>query len=141
MYSTYNEEKYVVAKSIIRTLKNKIDKPITAVSKIGYFDVLNDIVDKYNNTYNRATKMNPIDVKSDSYAKHSVDSNDENHKFKIDNHVRISKYKNIFTNGYAPNWSGEVFVISKMKITVPWTYFIDDLNGEKVVWTFYEKEL
>ena len=54
MYSTYNEEKYVVAESIIRTLKNKIDKPITAVSKIGYFDVLNNIVDKYNNTYNRA---------------------------------------------------------------------------------------
>ena len=78
MYSTYNEEKSVVAVRFIRTLKNKIYKYITAVSKIGYFDVENDVVDKYNNTYHRTIKMKPIDVKSDSYAKYSVDSNDEN---------------------------------------------------------------
>ena len=62
-------------------------------------------------------------------------------KFKIGDHVRISKYKNIFAKGYTPNWSEEVFVISKIKNTVSWTYAISDLNREKIVWTFYEKEL
>ena len=60
---------------------------------------------------------------------------------KIDDHVRISKCKNIFTKGYTPNWSEEVFVINKIKNTIPWTYIINDLNGEKIIGTFYEKEL
>ena len=59
-------------------------------------------------------------------------------KFKTGNHIRISKYKNIFDKGYAPYWSGEVFIISKIKNTVPWTYVI---GGEKTTGTFYEKEL
>ena len=62
-------------------------------------------------------------------------------KFKIGDHVRISKYKNIFAKGYTPNWSEEVFVISKIENTVSWTYAISDLNREKIVWKFYEKEL
>ena len=65
--------------------------------------------------------MNPIDVKSDSYAKFNIDSNDENPKFKVAGHVRISKYKNIFAKQYAPNFSEEVFVISKIKYTALWT--------------------
>ena len=67
--------------------------------------------------------------------------NNKDPKFKIGDHVRISKYKNIFVKGYLPNWSEEVFVISKIKNTVPWTYIINDLNGEEVIGTFYEKEL
>ena len=62
-------------------------------------------------------------------------------KFKVDDHVRISKYKNIFAKGYTANWSEEVFVINKVKNTVPWTYVINDLNGEEIIGTFYEKEL
>ena len=62
MFSTYNEGKSVVAKRFIRTLKNKIYKHMAAVSKNVYFDVLNDIVDKYNKTYHRTIKMKPIDV-------------------------------------------------------------------------------
>ena len=62
-------------------------------------------------------------------------------KYKVGDHVRISKYKNIFAKGYAPNWSEEVFVINKIKNTVPWTYAISDLNGEEVTGSFYEKEL
>ena len=85
--------------------------------------------------------MEPIDVKSDSYAEYNVDSNVKYLEFKIDDHIRISKYKNIFAKGYAPNWSEEVFLISKIKNTVPWTYAIRDLNGEKIVGTFYEKGL
>ena len=85
--------------------------------------------------------MKPIDVTSDSYAEYNEDSNKKNPKFKVGDHVRISKYKNIFAKGYAPNWSEEVFVINKIKNTVPWTYVINDLNGEEITGRFYEKEL
>ena len=112
---------------------------MTAVSKNVYFDVLDAIVNKYNKTYHKTIEMKPIDVKSDSYAEYNVDSNDKDPKFKVSDHVRISKYKNIFAKGYAPNWS-EVFIISEIKNTVPWTYVISDHNGEKIVGTFYEKE-
>ena len=139
MYSTYNEGKSVVAERFIRTLKHKIYKHKTVVSKNVYFDVLDDIVDKYNNTYH-SIKMKPIDVKSNSYAEYNVDSNDKDPKFKVSNHVRISKYKNIFAKGYAPNCSKEIFVISKIKNTLPWTYIINDLNNEIIVGTFYKKE-
>ena len=81
MYSTYNEGKYVVAERFIRTLKNKIYKRITAVSKIFYFDVIDDIVQNYNNTFHRTIRMKPIDVKSDSYAEFNVDCNEKNPKF------------------------------------------------------------
>ena len=96
MYSTYNEGKSVVAERFIRTLKNKIFKHMTAVSKNVYFDVLDDIVNKYNNTVHRTIKMKPIDVTSDSYAEYNEDSNVTKPKFKVGDHARISKYKNIF---------------------------------------------
>ena len=101
IYSTCNERKSVVAERYIRTLKNKIFKHMTAISKNVYFDVLDDIVDN----------------------------------------VRISKYKNIFDKGYAPNWSEKIFVVSKIKNAVPWTYFVSDLNGKKITGSFYNKEL
>ena len=85
--------------------------------------------------------MKPIEVKSNSYAEYNVDSNEKDPKFKVGDHVRISKYKNIFAKRYTPNWSEEVFVISKIKKTVPQTYVINDLNGEEIIGTFYEKEL
>ena len=141
MYSIFNEGKSVAAERFIRTLKNTIYKHMTALSKNVYFDVLDDIVDKYNNTYHKTIKKKPIDVKSDSYAEYSVDFNDKDPKFKIGDHVRISKYENIFAKGYAPNWLEEVSVISKVKNTVPWTYVISDLDDEEIVRTFYEKEL
>ena len=62
-------------------------------------------------------------------------------KFKIGDDVRISRYKNIFAKGYTTNWSEEIFVVKKIKDTVPWTYAISDLNGEEIVGSFYEKEL
>ena len=113
---------------------------MTAISKNVYVDVLDDIVNKYNNTVHRTIKMKPIDVTSDSYAEYNEDSNKRNPKFKVGDHVRISKYKNIFAKGYAPNWSEEIFVIKKVKNTVPWTYVINDLNVEKITGSFYEKE-
>ena len=63
--------------------------------------------------------MKPIDVKTYSYAEYNVDSNERDPEFQVSNHVRISKYKNIFAKEYAPNWSKEVFVISRIKNTVP----------------------
>ena len=87
MYSTYNEGKSAVAERFIRTLKNKIFKHMTAVSKNISFYVLNDIVNKYNNTVHRTIKMKPIDVTFDSYAEYNEDSNEKDSKFKVDDHV------------------------------------------------------
>ena len=103
--------------------------------------MLDDIVDKYSNRYHNTIKMKPIDIKSNSYAEYNVDSNDKDPKFKIANHVQISSYKNIFAKGYAPNWPEEVFIISKTKNTVPWSWVIMDKIGEEIVGTFYETEL
>ena len=141
MYSKYNDGKSVVPERFIRTLKNKTFQHMTAVSKNVYFDVLDDIVDKYNNRVHRTIKMKPIDVISDSYAEYIEDSNITNPKFKVGDHVRASKYKNIFSKWYTQNWLDEVFVVTKIKNTVPWTYMISDLNGEKIAGSFYEKEL
>ena len=85
--------------------------------------------------------MKPIDVTNDSFAEQSEESNKKDPKFKIGDHVRISKYKNIFAKGYAPNWSEEVFIVNEINNTVPWTYVISDMNGEDITGSFYEKEL
>ena len=114
---------------------------MAAISKNFYVDVLDDIVNKYNNTVYRTIKIKPIDVTDCSFAEYNEESNKKDPKVKIGDHVRISKYKNIFAKGYAPNWSEEVFVINKINNTVPWTYAISDLNGEEITGSFYEKEL
>ena len=141
MYSIHNEEKSVVAERFIRTLINKIYKYMTSVSKNMYIDKLDDIVDEYNNTYHRTIKIKPVDVKDNTYIDFEKEVIDQCLKFKVGDHARISKYKNIFAKGYTPNWSEEVFLIKKVKNTFPWTYVINDLNGEKIIGTFYEKEL
>ena len=141
IYSIHNEGKFVIAARFIRTLKNKIYKYMTTISKNVYIDKLDDIVDEYNNTYYKTIKMKPTDVKDNTYIDFEKEVNDKNSKFKVGDYVRISKYKNIFAKGYMPNWSEEVFIISKIKNTVPWTYVINDLNGEEILGTFYEKEL
>ena len=141
MYSTHNEGKSIAAERFIKTLKRKIYRYMTSISKNVYIDKLDDIVDKYSNTYHITIKMKPIDVKDNTCINTSKEINNKDHKFKVGDHVRISKYKNIFTKGYMPNWSEEVFVIKKVKNTVPWTYVINDLNDEEIIGTFYEKEL
>ena len=102
--------------------------------------MLDDIADKYNNIVHRTIKVKPIDVTDDSYVDYNEDFY-KDHKSKVGDHVRISNYKNIFAKGYTPNWSEEVFVVNKIKNTVPWTYVINDLNGEEISGSFYEKEL
>ena len=139
MYSTHNEGKSVVSERFIKTLKIKIYKYMTSISKNVYIDKLDDIVDKYNNTYHTTIKMKPIDVKDNIYINTSKEINNKDTKFKVGDHVIISKYKNIFAKGYMPNWSEEVFVIKKVENTIPWTYVINDLNGEEIIGTFFEK--
>ena len=113
MYSIYNEGKSVVAERFIRTLKNKIYKCMTSVSKNVYIDKLDDIVNEYNNTYHRTIKVKPIDVKDNTYINIDKEVNDKKLKFKVGDHVRISKYQHILAKGYTPNWSEEIFVIKK----------------------------
>ena len=100
MYSIYNEEKFVVAERFIRTLKNKTDKYMTSISKNVYLD---NMVIRYKNTYHSTIKMKLVDVNSGTYIDFDKKNNKEDPKFKVDNHVRISKYKNIFAKGYIPN--------------------------------------
>ena len=99
MYSTHNKGRSVVAERFIRFLKNKIYKYMTSISKNVYIDNLDEIVNKYNNTYHRTTKMKPVDVKSNIYVDFNKENNKEGPKFKVGDHVRISKYKNIFPEG------------------------------------------
>ena len=141
IYSTNNEGKFFIAERFIRTSKNKIYKYMTAISKNVYIDKLDDIVKEYNNKCHTSIKMKHVDVKDDTYIEGKKETNDKNPKFKVVDHVRISKYKNIFAKGYMPNWSEEIFVIKKIKNTVPWIYVINDLNGEEIIGTFYENEL
>ena len=128
MYSTYNKGKSVVAERFITTLKNKTFKHMTAISKNIYFDVLDDIVDKYNNTLHKTIKMKPIDVTDDSHGEYNENFSKKDPKFKVGD--------NVFAKGYTPNWPEEVFIINKIKNTVPWTYAISDLNGEEITGSF-----
>ena len=114
---------------------------MTSISKNVYIDKL-DIVNEYNNKYHTSIKTKPVMLKIIYiYIFFKKEINDKDPKFKVGDHVRISKYKNIFAKGYMPNWSEEIFIIKKIKNTVPWTYVINDLNGEEIIGTFYENEL
>ena len=106
---------------------------MTSISKNVYIDKLDDKVNKYNNIYHNTIKMKTVDVKSNTYTNSSKDINDKDLKFKIDDIVRISKYKNIFAKSNVPNWSEDIFVITKIKNTVPWAFVISDLKDKEIV--------
>ena len=135
MYSTYNEGKSVVAERFIRTLKNKLYKHMTATGKNVYYDVLDDVVNKYNNTKHSTIKMKPIDVKNDKRV--YIDEHNE----KVGDRVRISKFKNIFAKSYTPNWSSEIITVAKINDKVPYAYNLKDLNDEEIIDSFYDIEL
>ena len=139
MYSIHDEGKSVVAERLVITLKNKIYKYMIAISKYVYIDKLDDVVGEHNNTYHKTIKMKPVDVKDNTYIDFDKEVNNKGPKFKFGDYVRISKYKNIFAKRYMPNWSEEVFIISKIKNTVPWTYVINDINGQKLLEHFMKK--
>ena len=111
------------------------------ILKYVYIDKSDDIVNEYNNKYHTTIKMKPIDVKDNTYINTDQEINNKDPIFKVGDRVIISKYKNIFAKGYTPNCSEEIFVIKKIKNTVPWTYVTNNLNGDEITGTFYEKEL
>ena len=141
MYSTYNEGKSVVAERFIRTLKTKLYKHMTATGKNVYYDVLDDVVNKYNNTKHSSIKMKPIDVGDNNKRVYIDEHNEKDSRFKVGDRVRISRYKNIFAKGYTPNRSKEIFIVDKINDTVPYTYNLKDLNDEEIIGGFYDKEL
>ena len=116
MYSTHNEGKSVVAERFIRTLKGKIYKYMTSISKNVYIDKLDDIVDEYNNTYHTTIKMKPIDVKDNTYINTSKEINNKDPKFKVDDHVRISKYKIFLLKGICLIGVKKYLLLKKLKI-------------------------
>ena len=131
MYSTFNKGKSVVAERFM----------VTAIGENVYFNDLDDIVDKYNNTVHSSIKIKRKDVADDSLVECSEETNEKDPKFKIGDNVRISKCKNIFAKSYIPNCSEDVFVVNKVQNAVPLTYLINDINGEEIEGRFYEKEL
>ena len=140
MYSTYNGGKSVVAERFIRTFKNRLYKHMTATGKNVYYDVLDDVFNKYNNTECNTIKMKPIDVKNNKKV-YIDEHNEKNSRFNVGDRVRISKFKNIFAKGYTPNWSTEIFIVDKINDTVPYTYNLKDLNDEEIIGSFYDREL
>ena len=123
---------------------------MTATGKNVYYDVLDDVVNKYNNTKHSTIKMKSIDVgdttKSSSLERNNKrvyidEHNEKDSRFKVGDRVRIPRYKNIFAKGYTPNWSKEIFVVDKINDAVPYTYNLKDLNDEEIIGSFYDKEL
>ena len=108
---------------------------MTSVSKNVYIDKLDDLVNEYN-TYHRTLKMKPTEVKDNTYI-YIKEVSDKDTKFKVADHVRMSKCKNTFPKGYIPHWSEDAFVIKDVQNIVPWAYVIKDLNGEEILGTFY----
>ena len=138
MYSTYNKGKSVVAERFIRTLKNKLYKDMAATGKNVYYNVLDNVVSKYNNTKHSTIKTKPIGVKNNKRV--YIDEHiEKDSRFKVDDRVRISKFKNIFAKGYTPNWSKEIFIFDKINDTVPYTYNIKDLMVKKLLVAFMIK--
>ena len=141
MYSTYNKGKSVVAERFIRTLKNKLYKHMTVTGKNVYYDVLDDVVNKYNNTKHSTIEMKPIYVKDNNKRVYIDEHNEKDSRFKVSDRVRISKFKKLFAKGYTPNWSREIFIANIINDTVPYTYNIKDLNDEEIIGSFYDREL
>ena len=113
---------------------------MTANNSKSYLASLNKLADQYNNTYHHSIGKKSIDADYSDLTE-EIDTNPEAPKFKINDRVRITKYKNIFSKGYTENWSSEIFIINSVLKTNPWTYKIKDLNRTKITGSFYEKEL
>ena len=113
-YSAHNEGKSVVFERFYRTLKNRIYKYVSSVSKYAYIDKLDNVVSKYNNTYHCTIKVKSAGVKSSTYIDFNKKISKDHPTFKVSNHVKISKYKNIFAKDYVSNWSKEAFMIKKV---------------------------
>lgn len=145
-YNTYSTKKAAIVERFNRTLKNKMWKQFSLRGSYKWIDILPKLIEEYNNTKHRTIKMKPIDVNR-SNEKNILETiyKKEIHlktpKFKVNDHVRISKYKSLFEKGYTPNWTAEIFQIYKYKLTDPVTYYLKDYQQYPVQGCFYEQEL
>lgn len=150
LYSTFTTKKAAICERFNRTLKNKMWKKFSYQGSFKWVHILQSLIDEYNSTVHRTIKMKPNDVKySDEHIllntayrmnvqpKHSITKT----KFKLGDFVRISKYKHVFSKGYTPNWTTEIFKIRKVQQTNPTTYLLIDSNGENIEGSFYTEEL
>jgi len=149
LYSTENEEKSSVVERWNRTMKEKMFKYFTANSTRKYIDILDEFVNRYNNTVHSSIKMTPTEASKrqnenqvwrNLYGDYSPPER-KMPKFSIDDKVRITKKKGIFDKRYTPNWTEEVFTVSEVRYKDPITYKLKDLNGEEIKGSFYEQEL
>lgn len=145
-YSTYSTKKASIAERVIRTIKNNLYKAFSLRGDYKWIDILPEITSKYNETKHRTIKMRPCDVNAmnEQYLLSTVYNNikvQAKAKFKVGDIVRISKYKGVFQKGYTPNWSTELFKISKVQVSNPATYLLEDLDGRPILGSFYEPEL
>ena len=135
------KENLLLLKDLLGHLRIKFTN-LVAVLKNVYTDLLDDIVDKYNNKYHRTIKMKPIDVKKNTYTDFKVESNDKDPKFKVVDHKKYPNIKTYLPKSYTPNWLEKAPVIKKVKNIVPWAYVISDLMqsspagrwGDKFIW-------
>lgn len=148
-YSTYSKLKASIVERFNRTILEKIWRQFSLQGSYKWLNILQPIIWKYNRTVHRTIKMRPIDVEKQSedrllrtvYKNNQVVNINVKNKFKINDYVRISKFKTIFEKGYTPNWSTEIFRIVKALPTEPITYQLIDLNGDEIKGCFYEHEL
>ena len=130
IYSTHNESKSVIAEKFIKILKAKIYSKMTANDKKSYLAYLNKLVDQYNNNYQYFINKKPINADYSALTE-KIETNHKAPKFKVNDRVITTKYKNIFSKGYTEIWSRKVFVIDFVLKTNSWTYKFKDLRGEK----------
>lgn len=146
-YSSFSSTKAAIAERLIRTLKNKLFKRLHFRGSYKWIDILDEIVATYNSTKHSTIRMKPCDVRKrheqmllNSVYNYSMHIKNDS-KFKVDDFVRISKYKHVFEKGYMPNWTTEIFKISKVQRTQPITYLLTDIDGTDIKGAFYELEL
>jgi hypothetical protein len=147
LYHVFNEGKACVIERFNRTLGEMIQKHLTATNSTKYIDILQKLLDEYNNRHHSSIKMSPFEA-SDLKNSPQVLKNNNNkliltnrRLFKVGDRVRIYRYKTLFEKGYKPNWTKEIFVISEINKTNPITYKIRDLNNEPIIGSFYTQEL
>ena len=149
LYSTENEEKSSIVERWNRTMKEKMFKYFTANSTRKYVDILDELVDRYNNTVHSSIGMTPkeasekkneLKVWRNLYGNYTPQKR-MTPKFKVGDKVRITRKKGIFEKGYTARWTEEVFTVSEVRYTDPITYKIVDYNDEEIKGSFYEQEL
>ena len=150
LYSTENDEKSCVVERWNRTMREKMFKYCSANSTRKYIDIIDELVDQYNNTTHSSIKMTPVDasmrknenrVWNNLYPEKALGDPRPDPKLSVGDQVRITKKKKTFEKGYTPRWTEEIFIITKILYTNPVNYKIKDLNGEEIHGFFYEAEL